>query len=180
MIRPRIATGLRPSSLRPLRQCGEQVDFLPSEGKLRVRRSHTGGNTVMNTTKQKTRYTIELPAEVVAVLEWHVATQLSTPEQQRSDLLFPSLAGRFRAPTVLNKPFADVSEEMGLGYAFTQHGMRRTFHDLARAANVEALITKSISGHKTDRMVDHYSTISAAEQRAGIAKVVGLVDRKVA
>lgn len=50
-------------------------------------------------TKQKTRYTIELPAEVVAVLEWHVATQLATPEQQRSDSLFPSVTGRFRPPS---------------------------------------------------------------------------------
>jgi integrase len=117
---------------------------------------------------------------VVAVLEWHVDTQLTTPEQQRSDLLFPSVTGSFRAPTVLNKPFADVSEEMGLGYAFTQRGMRRTFNDLARNAGVGLPIVKSVSGHKTDRMVDHYSTISAAEQRAGIAKVVGLFDRKVA
>jgi hypothetical protein len=46
--------------------------------------------------------------------------------------------------------------------------MRRTFNDLARAANVEALVTKSISGHKTDRMVEHYSTVSGAEQRASL------------
>lgn len=173
------ATGLRTSSLRPLRWRGEEVDFLPSEGKLRVRRSHTAGNTVMNTTKQKTRYTIELPDEVVAVLEWHVATQLATPEQQRSDLLFPSVTGGYRAPTVLNKPFAVVSEEMRLGYPFTQKGMRRTFNDLARAANIDALVTKSISGHKTDRMVELYSTVTGAEQRTSIGKVVGLFDRKV-
>ncbi len=39
---------------------------------------------------------------------------------------------------------------------------------------------KSISGHKTDRMVEHYSTISGAEQRASMSKVVSLFDRKVA
>ncbi len=81
---------------------------------------------------------------------------------------------------MLNKPFAQVSDEMGLGYNFTQRGMRRTFNDLARAAKVEQLITKSISGHATDRMVEHYSTVSGAEQRESIAKVVGLFDRKVA
>lgn len=58
--------------------------------------------------------------------------------------------------------------------------MRRTFKDLARAAKVEALITKSISGHQTDRVVEHYSTVSGTDQRASIAKVVGLFDRKVA
>ncbi len=174
------ATGLRPSSLRALRRKGEEPDFLPRDGKLRVRRSHTVGDQVMNTTKQKRRYSIELPTEVVDVLNWHVATQLTTPEQDRSDLLFPSIKGQFRAPTVLNKPFAHVSQEMGLGYEFTQRGMRRTFNDLARAAKVEALITKSISGHQTDRMVEHYSTVNASEQRASIAKVVGLFERRVA
>lgn len=114
------------------------------------------------------------------VLNWHVATQSTTPEQRRSDLLFPSLTGLYRAPTVLNKPFAHVSQEMGLGYDFTQRGMRRTFEDLARAAKVEALITEKISGHQTDRMVEHYSTVSGTEQRTSIAKVVGLLDRKVA
>lgn len=100
--------------MRPLRRKGEEPDFLPREGKLRVRRSHTVGDQVMNTTKQKRRYSIELPAEVVEGLDWHVATQLTTPEQNRSDLLFPSVR-LFRAPTVLNKPFAHVSQEMGLG-----------------------------------------------------------------
>jgi hypothetical protein len=33
--------------------------------------------------------------------------------------------------------------------------MRRTFNDLARAAKVESLVTKSISGRLTDRMKDH-------------------------
>jgi len=38
--------------------------------------------------------------------------------------------------------------------------MRRTFNDLARAAKIEAVITKSISGHLTERMREHYSTVS--------------------
>ncbi len=39
---------------------------------------------------------------------------------------------------------------------FTARGMRRTFNDLSRTAKVESLVTKSISGHLTDRMKDHY------------------------
>jgi hypothetical protein len=38
-----------------------------------------------------------------------------------------------------------VSEAIELGYAFTQRGMRRTFNDLMRAAQVEAIVTRSIS-----------------------------------
>lgn len=169
------ATGLRPSSLRPLRRKGDEVDVLLDAGKLRVRQSQTLGETVLNTTKQRTRYTIELPPSAIEVLRWHIRTQLETPEQQDSPLLFPSVTGGFRAPTVLNKPFATVSDAIELGYHFTQRGMRRTFNDLMRAAEVEAIVTRSISGHLTERMQDHYSTVSGAEQRASIAKVIALM-----
>jgi len=76
---------------------------------------------------------------------------------------------------VLNKPFAAVSEAIELGYAFTQSSMRRTFNDLMRTAHVEAIVTRSISGHLTERMQEHYSTVSGAEQRASIAKVIDLM-----
>lgn len=112
--------------------------MLLDAGKLRVRQSQTLGETVLTTTKQKTRYTIELPPSAIEVIRWHMRTQLETPEQQDSNLLFPSVTGGFRAPTVLNKPFATVSDAIRLGYHFTQRGMRRTFNDLMRAAEVEA------------------------------------------
>jgi hypothetical protein len=52
--------------------------------------------------------------------------------------------------------------------------MRRTFNDLMRQAKVEAIITKSISGHQTDRMREHYSTVTPEEQRRSIGNVVQL------
>jgi hypothetical protein len=74
----------------------------------------------------------------------------------------------------LRKPFSDVAEEIGLGKRFTQRGLRRTFNDLARTARVDALVTRSISGHLTERMQHHYSTVNSDEQRQGIAKVIEL------
>jgi len=58
--------------------------------------------------------------------------------------------------------------------SFTPVGMRRTFNDLMRQAKVEALVTKSISGHQTDRMREHYSTVTPDEQRRSISNVVSL------
>ena len=136
-----LVTGLRPSSLRPLRRRGTEADVLWEEGQLRVRRSQTLGNEVMNTTKQKRKYTIPLPPHVMEVLRWHVTSQLTTPEQEQSDLLFPSVTGGFRSPSVLNKPFADIADEIGLGKRFTQCGPRRTFNDLARVAQVNDVVT---------------------------------------
>jgi hypothetical protein len=37
---------------------------------------------------------------------------------------------------------------------------------------VEGVVTKSISGHVTDRMRERYSTVAPIEQRASIAKVI--------
>jgi hypothetical protein len=58
---------------------------------------------------------------------------------------------------------------------FTPRGLRRTANDLAREAKVEAFITKSISGHATERMREHYSTVRAGEQRESIGWVLRLV-----
>lgn len=115
----------------------------------------------------------------MTVLRWHVDTQLVTPEMQDSDLLFPSVTGKFRSPSVLNGPFADVAETIGLGKHFTQRGLRRTFNDLARAAKVEAIVTRSISGHATERMQEHYSTVHGVEQKAALAKVIHLIEHRI-
>jgi len=52
--------------------------------------------------------------------------------------------------------------------------MRRTFQDLARAAEVKDVVTRAISGHATEQMHHHYSTVNALEVKSSIAKVVSL------
>jgi len=93
-------------------------------------------------------------------------------------LLFPRDDGLFRSESALKKAFAEVGRLIGLKKKFSPRGMRRTFNDLARAAKVESLVTKSISGHLTDRMKDHYSTVSPIEQRDSIGRVLDLVQRE--
>jgi integrase len=172
-----LVTGLRPSSVRPLRRKGPESDLDWETGRLRVRRSHTQGEEVMKTTKQKRRYVIDLPTEAMAILKWHVETQLETPEQQASDLLFPSTTGGFRTQKVLNQPMCEVTAELGITKKLTQRALRRTFNDLARAAQVNDLVTRSISGHLTEKMQAHYSTVNGGEQREALARVIRLVDR---
>jgi integrase len=171
-----LVTGLRPSSLRPLRRRGDEADVDWENGRIRVRRSHSLGEEVMRTTKQKRKYAITLPAEAMAVLRWHVASQLTTAEQEDSDLLFPAVNGKFRSPSVLNKPLDEVALALGLKKKITQRALRRTFNDLARAAHVNDLVTRSISGHLTERMQHHYSTVNGVEQREALAKVISLFD----
>jgi integrase len=143
-----------------------------------VRRSHTIGEEIMKTTKTGLRQRISVPPEVMDVLRWHVETQLVTPEQKASELLFPAEDGGFRSESFLKKAFVTVGHLIGLEKQFTPRGMRRTFNDLARVANVEAIVTKSISGHLTERMREHYSTVTPDEQRSSIGNVVQLFGRR--
>jgi integrase len=169
------ATGLRPSSMRPLRRAGATPDVLWDQGVILVRRSHTLKDEFMKTTKTNLRQRITVPSEVMDVLRWHLETQLLTPEQQESELLFPADNGGFRSECFLTKAFAAVGDMIGLTKTFTPRGMRRTFNDLARLANVEAIVTKSISGHKTERMREHYSSVQPSEQRESIGRLLRLV-----
>jgi len=166
--------GHRPSTLRPLRRSGPTPDILFDQGMLLIRQSHTEGDEVMATTKTKIRQRITLPPLLVDILRWHIATQLTTPEQTASDLLFPAEDGGFRSRSVLKKPFVTVGIAIGLTKHVSPKAMRRTFQDLARAAEVKDIVTRAISGHATETMQHHYSTVAADEKQHAIAKVIEL------
>jgi|HubBroStandDraft_1064217.scaffolds.fasta_scaffold46165_3 site-specific recombinase XerC len=175
-----LALGHRPSTLRPLRRKGSTPDYLAQKGVLLVRRSHTRGAEVLDATKTKRDQHIELPREMIAILDWHIKTQLTTDAMKESDLLFPAEDGGFRSPSNLRKAFADAKRKMKLAKHITPRALRRTFQDLTRAAHVDGVIAKAISGHATDAMRVHYSTAAGSEVRAGIAKVISLAGFKEA
>jgi integrase len=157
-----IATGLRPSSLRPLRRSGPTPDVLWDQGIILVRRSQTIGKDVMNCTKQKTRYPVALPLEMMEILRWHVASLPAGP-MASSELLFPSELGGFRSMSILDKPFKAVVDAIELKKRLTPKGMRRTYQDLARRANVPEIVARNICGHATVAMQERYSTIASDE-----------------
>lgn len=65
-------TGLRPSSLRPLRREGPHANVMLDEGVLLIRRSQTIGDEVMETTKTDLHQRLTQPKELLDVLRWHV------------------------------------------------------------------------------------------------------------
>jgi integrase len=166
--------GHRPSTLRPLRRSGPTPDVLLDEGILLVRQSHTEGDEVMATTKTKIRQRITLPPILVDILRWHLDTQLTTDAMRQSELLFPAEDGGFRSRSALKKPFVAVAAAIGLKKHVSPKAMRRTFQDLARAAEVKDIVTRAISGHATETMQHHYSTVAAEEKKLAIAKVIEL------
>jgi integrase len=162
-------TGLRPSSLRAIRR----IDVLVDEGVLLVRRSNPIGQCVIERTKTGIRQRLALPPEIMQILKQHLE-QLPDGPMSESELLFPARHGGYRARSVLDKPFAAICTLLKLKKKITPRAMRRTFQDLARAAQLKDVVTMAVSGHATDQMRRHYSTVNADEMRAGLAKVVSI------
>lgn len=172
------ATGLRPSSFRALRRV-EDLDL--DGGWLLIRRSHTRGKSVMDDTKTGKHQKIALPPALIDVLRAHLELLKNPPEKRpnmrwspkmaTSKLVFPSRLGGFQSRSALQKPFAKVAEAIGVTFTLTPRAMRRTYQDLARAAGVHDVVSRSISGHSTAKMQAHYSTANAPEQRDALATI---------
>ena len=120
--------------------------MLLDEGLLLVRQSHTEGDEVMATTKTKIRQRITLPPLLVDILRWHIDTQLTTDAMRQSELLFPAEDGGFRSRSALKKPFVAVAAAIGMTKHVSPKAMRRTFQDLARAAEVKDIADPSHLG----------------------------------
>lgn len=185
-------TGLRPSSLRPLRRKGPHPDIDWTTGTLRIRRSHTVGDEAMLGTKNGRDQVLRLASEVLDVLRWHVE-RLGTENAKRakrsplnavamdaSELLFPAepngrtRGGGYRTKSSLNAAFADVGEAIGLTYKVTPRALRRSFQDLTRAAAVSDVVARAVCGHRTPAMTAHYSTVRLDEQEAAMGKIIHL------
>jgi integrase len=89
--------------------------------------------------------------------------------------MFPSSTGGLRCPSSLHKPWLACLRAAGIKDRFTVHGLRRTFVDLARRARVDSVVTRSLTGHVTEKMRIHYSSVGMDEQRSAVAAVADLV-----
>jgi integrase len=167
-----LATGRRPSELRPLRRNGAEPDIVWGEGVLLVRRSETMGS-VRESTKTGRRLRIPLPAELVEILRQHV-DELPAGAMRDSGLLFPAVTGGYRAASCLDKPIRAIAKAAKIPKHLTARFMRRTFQDLGRAAQVHDFVVRAISGHATAAMQERYSSVAGDEVRAGLAKVISL------
>jgi hypothetical protein len=67
-----------------------------------------------------------------------------------------------------------VVKRVGIKRRFTVHGFRRTFNNIARQVAGE-IVTRSITGHVTQTMTEHYSHVGREEKLAAAGSVVRLV-----
>lgn len=167
-----MVTGRRPSELRPLRKKGPTPDVVfraDGTALLLIRRSHSEGAEVMDGTKTGEDLEIELPPWLADVLRWHIDRQEGA--QRDSELLFPAGDGELLDKSCLYRRFAMLAHVAKIEKHLTPRALRRSYQDLQRAAKTPDVITRSISGHITEDMQRHYSTVSGSEQRESIERV---------
>ena len=88
--------------------------------------------------------------------------------------MFPSSVGTLRTPNSL-AAWDSCLAKAKITKRFTVHGLRYTFTDLVRLANVDAVVRRALTGHVTEEMQRHYSTVGLDEKRAAIRGVLRLV-----
>jgi len=168
-------TGLRFTHASALRW--EDVDF--ERGIINVQRRQFRGEVGSITRRKRAPRRYPLAPELAEILRWQRSELMRTQARGFADgWMFPSTTGGLRASSSVRKSWKVCCEMAGIEGRFTPHGLRRTFNDLARRAGVDAVITKSLTGHVTDRMREHYSTVRLDEKRKAIGGIVRLIQGK--
>ena len=152
----------------------EDIDF--ENGIIRVVRRQVRGHVGPVSRRKRAPAELPLPSAIAEVLKEHRRRLIET---QNSGLqegwVFPSLRGTLRTPSSLTKTWEGCLKAIGLKGRFTVHGLRRTFNDLTRRAGADGLVTRALTGHVTEAMTAHYSTVGLDEKREAVAGVVRLV-----
>jgi len=89
--------------------------------------------------------------------------------------MFPASNGALRTPNSLDRAWAASLKAAKIVKRFTVHGLRYTFTDLVRRANVDVVVRRALTGHVTEQLQRKYSTVGMDEKRDAIAGVIRLV-----
>lgn len=148
-------------------------DFDEKTGILRIERRQLRGRLgpVMPTKRAPKEY--PLSPELMAILKIH--GKMKRRHRWRVEgWMFPNRDGGLRCPASLRKPWLECLAAAEIDERFTVHGLRRTFVDLARRAKVDGVVTRSLTGHVTEKMRLHYSTVGLDEQRTAVIGISAL------
>jgi integrase len=165
-------TGLRFCHASALRW--EDIDF--EKAVVSVVRKNVRGRIGSVSRKKRAPRRFPLSPELAEILRDHRRMLVESQAPGLHDgWVFPSETGTLRTPGGLSKAWRACLKEARIAERFTVHGLRRTFNDLSRRAGVDAVITKSLTGHVTEKMRELYSTVGLDEKRAAVANVHRLV-----
>ena len=167
------STGMRACHVSAL----QWPDIDEQAGVIRVVRKQVEG--VVGEVSRKKRVPKEFPLEpeLATILREHRQRLLETQAPGLdSGWVFPSVrTGKLRGSTSMVKAWKVCLKVAGITERFTPHGLRRTFNDMLRRAKVDPVIAKALTGHVTEQMREHYSTVGLDEKRAAVASVLRLL-----
>jgi integrase len=151
-------------------------DWDEAAGVIRVTRKQVRGQVGPVTRKKQAPKEYPVVPELAEVLRDHRHQLLASQAPGLAEgWMFPSRTGTLRSPSSLKKAWDHCVATAGIGKRFTVHGLRYTFTDLVRLANVDAVVRRALTGHVTEQMQRKYSTVGLAEKRAAVAGVIRLI-----
>jgi integrase len=160
-------TGLRKGEATALRW----VDLDYEAGIIRVVRSQWRG--MVGTPKTGKARTVPMTTELATVLR-EQQRRLAESPLGKEGWVFPGRNGGVIAMNALRTALATALKQAGIGRRFTVHGLRRSFNNRSRQVAGE-IVTRSITGHVSQEMTEHYSHVGREEKLAAAASVVKLV-----
>lgn len=151
-------------------------DWDKEAGMLRIVRKHFRGVEGPVSRKKQAPREYPVEPELAEILDLHRKVLLANqaPGFERG-FMFPSERGTFRTANSLDRAWTACKKLAGITKRFTVHGLRYTFTDLVRRANVDAVVRRALTGHVTEEMQRHYSTVGLDEKRAAVAGILKLV-----
>lgn len=151
-------------------------DWDEEAGVLRIRRKHVRGKVGPVSRKKRAPKEYPVEPELREILQEH--RRLLLKEQApglEEGWMFPASNGALRTPNSLDRAWAACLKAAKIEKRFTVHGLRYTFTDLVRRANVDVVVRRALTGHVTEQMQRKYSTVGLDEKRDAIAGVIRLV-----
>jgi integrase len=164
-------TGLRFGEASALKW--EDID--EEKGAIRVRRSQYR-RVVSPATKTGKNRTVPLVPELATMLSEHRRELLKNQHPGLEEAwVFPSDTGGLMYTGSLCEPITKAAKAAGIRFRITPHGLRRTFNNLLRQVEADAIVIRSITGHSTEQMREHYSHVGVEEKQRAQSRVVALV-----
>lgn len=147
------------------------VDF--HERIIRIRRSWTRGEIgPTKTGKERTAPMVPAVADALRIQRDRLAKEGNVGLHE--DIVFPSDCGTRRSAAAIHAPMRQAAKAAGIeGIKVGPQVLRRTFTTLLGNVGVRREMIKSVTGHATDAMHDHYTEIRPEDQRVAVARMFG-------
>ena len=143
---------------------------------IRVQRKQVNGKVGPVSRKKRAPREYPLDPQLADILKEHRQRMVREQEEGiESGWIFPSCTGGLRHRSSHRKALRACAKAAGVEERFTGHGLRRTFNDLSRRAHIDPIVSKSLTGHVTEAMREHYSSVGMDEKRQAVAAVIRLV-----